>query len=314
MIRVVLAALLTMTAFSLASPARAAATEYYMSLGDSLSAGVQPDAAGDSVPTDEGYADQLYALLQSSNPGLVQHKLGCPGETTTTLMDGGICGYSGGDLTGYSSDTGSQLAAALAFLRTHPGQVPLITIDIGANDIDSCLSDSTLAIPGCLAGVFPVVQRNLSAVLARLRAADPSAVIVGMTYYDPDLQSWQSGLTGQLYALASIPVTLALRDELSSTYETAGAYVADVYTSFQTGDLTDQMTLPDGTTVPEDVGRICQWTWMCAAAPRGPNIHADTIGYEVIAKTFLAALGHIATRDFSTRRAAAHTMTPVPGR
>ena len=53
--------------------------EYYVSLGDSLSAGVQPDASGQSLPTNDGFTDQLYALLRPHHPGLMVHKLGLPG-------------------------------------------------------------------------------------------------------------------------------------------------------------------------------------------------------------------------------------------
>jgi hypothetical protein len=66
---------------------------YYLALGDSLAVGVQPDAAGTSVETRSGYADQLYAALRRSHPGLRLVKLGCPGETTVTMMKGGICTY-----------------------------------------------------------------------------------------------------------------------------------------------------------------------------------------------------------------------------
>ena len=43
------------------------------------------------------------------------------------MRQGGVCSYPG---------AGSQLAAAVAFLRTHRGSVKYLTIDIGANDID----------------------------------------------------------------------------------------------------------------------------------------------------------------------------------
>ena len=79
--------------------------------------GVQPDAAGTSVETRSGYADQLYATLRRSHPGLRLVKLGCPGETTVTMMKGGICAYPGG----------SQLAAAVSFLHAHRARVSLIT-------------------------------------------------------------------------------------------------------------------------------------------------------------------------------------------
>ena len=99
-------------------------TTYYVSLGDSLSQGVQPNAAGTSLPTAQGYPNQLYAALRRTHPGLRLVKLGCGGETTTTMINGGICSYP----------AGSQLATAVGFLRSHRGRISLITIDIGAND------------------------------------------------------------------------------------------------------------------------------------------------------------------------------------
>ena len=101
---------------------------YYLALGDSLSRGVQPDAAGVSVETDHGYPDQVQAALRPRHPALRLVKLGCPGETTSTMINGGICRYPGG----------SQLAAAVAFLRDHRGHVLLVTLDIGANDTEDC--------------------------------------------------------------------------------------------------------------------------------------------------------------------------------
>src|ERR1700722_20824361 len=71
-----------------ATPARSRApappATYYLALGDSLSQGVQPDAAGTSVETGQGYPDQLYALLRPSQPTLRLGQLGRPGETTAT--------------------------------------------------------------------------------------------------------------------------------------------------------------------------------------------------------------------------------------
>jgi hypothetical protein len=47
-----------------------ATVTYYLALGDSLSVGVQPDAAGTGVETAEGYSDQLYAVLHRGQPTL----------------------------------------------------------------------------------------------------------------------------------------------------------------------------------------------------------------------------------------------------
>src|SRR5260221_5893361 len=79
-------------------PARQTRPEasYSLALGDSLSRGVQPDPAGASLATRQGYADQLYAALRRGHPGLRLVKLGCSGETTDTMIDGGICSYPGG--------------------------------------------------------------------------------------------------------------------------------------------------------------------------------------------------------------------------
>src|ERR1700683_1458833 len=115
----VVAAAVAVTACSGTSAPRALPASYYLALGDSLSQGVQPDAAGVSVETGQGYANQVYAALRPSHPGLRLVKLGCPGETTATMINGGICRYPGG----------SQPAAAVALLRPPRWQRAPVTID-----------------------------------------------------------------------------------------------------------------------------------------------------------------------------------------
>lgn len=265
--------------------------EYYLSLGDSLSVGDQPNAQGVTQPTDQGYADQLYAMLRQDDRDLRLAKLGCPGETTATLNDGGICGYAGDQRYSLTADTGTQLAAALAFLREHRGHVPLITINIGANDLDQCIAlGSISAIAACVPPVFAAIQRNLAGTLAALRAADPDATIAGMTYYVPELAFWLTGAAGKAFAEGSLPLATALNSTLTADYTQADAVVADVFTAFRSSDLTDQVDLPGFGMVPEDVALVCAWTWECTPPPVGPNDHANAAGYSVIAQTFLAAL------------------------
>jgi hypothetical protein len=43
------------------------------------------------VETPYGYPDQVYAALRPSHPTLKLVKLGCPSETTSTMINGGIC-------------------------------------------------------------------------------------------------------------------------------------------------------------------------------------------------------------------------------
>jgi lysophospholipase L1-like esterase len=254
---------------------------YYLALGDSLSVGIQPDATGADVPTGQGYPDQLAAMLDRHGQDLRLVKLGCSGETTVTLIQGGICTYRGG---------GTQLTAATEFLREHRGQVGLVTIDIGANDLNPCVALGQAAqIQACLTTLIPQVVANLTTIMSALRQAGGSRVeIIGMRYYDPELADWLTGPAGQSLAQASVGLLDTYNGYLAGVYQRYGADVADVYTAFGTTDFTGQVTLPGFGTLPRNVATICQLTWECAPAPQGPNEHANAAGYRVIASTFLA--------------------------
>ena len=47
---------------------------------------------------------------------------------------------------------------------------------------------------------------------------------------------------------------------------------------------------PPNDMLPLSVANICQYTYMCDAAPVGPDIHATVAGYALIASTIEAAL------------------------
>src|SRR6266516_3557604 len=253
---------------------------YYLALGDSLAVGVQPDAAGASVETGSGYADQLYATLRRSHPGLRLVKLGCPGETTVTMMNGGTCAYRGG----------SQLAAEVRFLHAHRARVSLVTIDIGANDADGCVTRPSLAnFASCLTSSVPQETTNLTTILTRLRKADPNGRIIAMNYYLPALAQWRNGLVGQAVARLSEMAIVGYNVVLAHVYKASGVRVADVAGAFHTSDFTQQVAVPGLGRLPRNVAAICQWTWECAAPPRGPNVHANQAGYQVIAHAFWRA-------------------------
>lgn len=283
-------ALGTSAAPALAAPALAAPAghgghhgpRYYLALGDSLSVGIQPDAAGTDEPTDQGYPDQLTAMLRQDGQNLRLAKLGCSGETTVTFIEGGICTYPGQD---------SQLGAATQFLRQHRGQVGLVTIDIGANDLNPCIALGQAAeIQSCLTALIPQVVANLTTIMSALRQAGGSRVeIIGMRYYDPELADWLTGPSGQALAQASVGLLNTYNGYLAGVYQQYGADVADVFTAFGTTDFTGQVTWPGLGTLPTNVATICQLTWECAPAPQGPNEHANAAGYHVIAAAFLAA-------------------------
>ena len=258
------------------------AQHYYVALGDSLAAGVQPLPTGQSVPTDRGYVDDLDRQLSVNDAKLNLVKLGCPGETTASMIEGGICSYRHAD---------SQLDAAVRFLHAHHNHVSLVTIDIGANDVDGCVSGSDID-QQCVADGFAAIGDNLPKIVGELRAAAPGVQIVAMNYYDPFLAAWLNGPAGQELATQSVQLATVLNNLEASAYAAGGVEVADVAAAFSSTDFETQVQLPGVPgTVPLNVARICQWTWMCAPPPVGPNIHANDAGYQVIADTFAALLG-----------------------
>ena len=253
---------------------------YYLSLGDSLSQGVQPDSSGASVKTQDGYANQIYSVLRAHQPGLRLVKLGCPGETTATMISGGICRYPGG----------SQLAAAVRFLGAHRGHVSLITIDIGANDPFPCFTRPSITnVASCTAKAIPAATVNLTKILRTLLRAAGNTRIIAMTYYLPALAEWRNGLMGRLVAHVSELATVGYNGLLTRTYQTFGVRVANVFAAFHGSDFSNQVTVPGYGALPRNVAAICTWTWECAGPPRGPNEHPNQAGYAVIARTFLQA-------------------------
>jgi lysophospholipase L1-like esterase len=254
------------TLFSAPASRADAGVAYYLSLGDSLAQGYQPVGGSRGEGYNQGYADQLLKLARAPSDHLRLVKLGCGGETTTTMMLGGSpwCGFS----------AGWQLAEATAFLHAHRGEVAFVTIDVGGNDV---------LRPD--AGGVAAIQANLPVILADLReAAGPGVPIVGMTYYSPTLPGIWFATHDVEAVQARVAALVAFNDMLEGIYRAAGDAVADVEGAFSSTDT----TLVDG--VPLDVLRLCEWTWLCAAPPHGPDIHLNTTGYGVVAEAFAAAL------------------------
>jgi lysophospholipase L1-like esterase len=245
-----------------------AQSTYYLALGDSLAIGIQPSLHGD-VPTNQGYADDLYRVFRAHIPGLRFMKLGCSGETTTTMLQGGSCSYS----------TGSQLAQAVAFIETH--RVSFITLDIGANDIDHCISISGIDA-GCVQAASTTLATNLPKILAALRAAGGSTPIVAMNYYDPFLAAWTLVPSGQTLAESTVQATDAFNQLLEGVYGAFSIPVADVAQTFQINNF----TLIPFINLPVNVFITLTWTWMGAPPPLGPDVHPNAIGYLAIAGAF----------------------------
>jgi lysophospholipase L1-like esterase len=277
-----------------ASPAGHAAPAYYLALGDSLSQGVQParkprpagTSLGESIETSQGYADDLDAQYRAAFPGgLRLEKLGCPGETTASMLTGAgsPCTYP----------QGSQFAAALAFIRAHRGEIALITVDIGANDVDGCVT-LTAINESCVAKGTAAVADDLPRILSALHnAAGPDVRIAGLSLYDPFLADYLTGTAGQAVARESVPLAESVNKLLAAADKASGASTADVQDAFSTADFSGTAAIPLFGTVPLNVARVCTWTWMCTPPPYGPNIHANAAGYRVIAAAFERAIGKL---------------------
>lgn len=243
-------------------------SHYYLSLGDSLAFGYQPDlvAAFDFNAADyTGYAENYAAM----RPGLTLVNYGCPGETTGSMLGGG-CPWPGSLHDSYGGAP-SQSAAAYAFLAAHPGRTDLISIDIGSNDLLALVNSCTASADpmSCIGAGVPATLGTMAAnygnLLAHLRALAPDAEIVLFNFYNP-LAIKMPG-SDDLVAAASGVV-----DQLASTF---GARVADAF-----GAMNHRAG------APEEGAFLCARTWECTDYA---NIHPTNVGYRALAVALLQA-------------------------
>ena len=308
---VFLATLLTITLLpGVASAENGEDSPIYLSLGTSLSAGTLADVDGSSQPfTNKSFTDRLYPRLRKHFGGQLEHvKLGCPGETSNSMMTGmfvlgaddppdgdafmnaptpSVCSDSG-PLPIYGS--GTQLGDALATLDS--GRVELVTIDMGANDALRTLNGCGVN-PTCIEMGLGFSLVNLQSILFDIRAVY-SGPIIGMTYYNPNLAAivnpdvGTGGLPPEVFAAITNQLTADYNNGLEAVYGAFGVRVADVETAFDTQNFGDA----DGNGVPDNVDMICALTDMCPSKPgASPNIHPNPRGYLFISRVFLTALG-----------------------
>ncbi|MDE9366324.1 GDSL-type esterase/lipase family protein [Luteipulveratus sp. YIM 133132] len=254
---------------------------WYVAMGDSLAAGYQPGQGDDKTG---GYVGGVLAGAKKSGSDLQLKNFACSGEDTTTMTSGAICG---------SYDEGTnQLAAAESFLKTHP-TTRLITLDIGANDVQRCAKGSNVDLP-CITAGLQKVATNLPPILTRIRAAAPDARIVVANYYNPFLAAWLLGPDGQSLAKVSVNLQRSLNSAIDGAAKGVNARVADVGAAFKSEDFTSSTTpspVDPTAKLPTNVALICAWTWMCAKN----DIHANDTGYGVIAQTVLSVVGTLPT-------------------
>lgn len=258
-----------------------ARTMYYVSLGDSYSVGYQPGLG----------ATPGYAAYVARKTNLKLVNFGCGGATTTSILNGIGCPdvlpHTAGGVT-YPTTT--QAAAAESFIDAHRGQIGLITITIGGNDVIPCAFVSA-PLP-CLSTAVTHINTDVSTLLQGLRTAGGSKVrIIGSTYPDVILGGYvypSVPATPGRVSLANLSVTAfkaLVNPALAKAYKGSGAAFVDVTSA--TGayiPLTKTKTVPPYGTIPVAVSNVCSLTWFCAKG----NIHAKSSGYALIGSLMVA--------------------------
>ena len=269
--------LLTALAASAASPPvhQAAPQAYYLALGDSITYGFQPTK--ERLPPSRvrtGYVDVFAARLRALAPEIQVVNYGCPGESARTFIHGG-CPWLAEKRRLHDAFKGTQIGAALVFLRAHPGQVSPITLTLWGNDLfefsPACEEDLVCIRSHARIGLARFTSR-LASIVGRLRAAAPEAEII---------------LTGAWNFDVAKP---AKTDPLFRSIDARIARVA------AGGKARVAKMFP----VLNPVGkksRICALTFMCS---RG-DPHPKDAGYRAMADAFLAASEYTAPL-LSTRR------------
>jgi lysophospholipase L1-like esterase len=240
---------------------------YYLALGDSLAFGFQFQIFNANYPAEPpgayatGYVDAFGGMPRQVKPEIETANLGCPVETTATIIAGG-CSYTASGFALHAAYDGPQFAAALAFLGAHPGQVSPITINLGTNDLNALIAFCGAAL-GCYnqygPGVMAQIAANLAAILAALREAAPDSEILTMTNY--------------AVAPAFQPLIDALNAAVVATAAAQRVRVADVATAFNG---------PQPAT-------LCTLTLACTPLQ---DSHPSDAGYQVIAQQFWASSGY----------------------
>ncbi len=245
---------------------------YYLALGDSIAYGFQPAKAKAGLPPSgfqTGYVDVFAARLRTIAPKIRVVNYGCPGESTKTFIHGGCSGR--GDVKGlHDAFQGTQLDAALAFLRAHTGQVSPITLSFFGNDLgdllDACKGNFACA-QARAPRAFAQFASRLTSILKRLRAASPKTEII---------------LTGGWnFNVANLRPTDPLFRSLDKTIGKVAAGTrarfADTFPVFN----------PQGS-IARERARICALTFACSKG----DPHPTDAGYRAIAAAVWAASGY----------------------
>jgi lysophospholipase L1-like esterase len=258
-------------------------TAFYLDMGASESLGFQPTGipGHNGQRTNTGYANDL--VLREALKGVVLNleQIGCPGDTVQSLLD-----TSDSDHCYQAPQT--QLTKAVAYLHAQNGP-GLVTIDLGFNNIRTCLEDDPLN-EACFSAGIAAIQLDLPKILSQLKAAaGPDVHFVGVEYADPYLGFYLNGAGGPAQATATLDAMDQVDALLGQIYSAAGVAVADVPSLFQM-DNNSTTSLDNVGSIPVNVQQACTLSWFCYPTPFGPDDHPNEAGYSVIAKAIESVL------------------------
>jgi lysophospholipase L1-like esterase len=243
--------------------------QYYLALGDSFTYGFQFSKLGlPPMEFNTGYVDAFATRLRAIRPDLVVLNYGCPGESSFTFIAGGCPGRAAG-VALHDNYAGAQLAAAVAFLRAHPGRVSPITLTVWSNDyldlVQSCGGDFVCVQAQAPTAIAQYASR-LARILHALRTAAPSAEIIVSG-------SWHS-------FLEFIPL-------FDAQFAVLNAVIADAAAAVEArfGDLASVLNPPGA--APR-LTAICTLTLLCSDG----DGHPSDAGYRAIADVLFETSGY----------------------
>lgn len=235
----------------------------YLALGDSVAFGTDPNKDPRNATLFHGYPDFVSRQLdiENVNPS-------CPGEATGGFIDpnglDNVCRPYRAAFPLHVAYTGTQLAFAESFLRSHP-RTRLVTIDLGANDIFA-LTKMCGASTACFNSNLPVflanMDANLRTIFAGLRGTGYRGLIVALTYYALNYAD---------------PASVAGAQALNNVMADAAAHsdhvlIADGFTAFQAISL----ALGGGDSCAAGLRLVNLMTGQC-------DVHPTPLGHTLLA-------------------------------
>ena len=257
----VTAAVFTLTAAAAQAPVYQPPQKYYLALGDSIAYGYQPGKEAAPPAALTGFVGRLATQLRKLSPELQVVNYGCPGESTQTFVRGGCDWLRGGGKL-HDSFRGSQLKAALSFLKAHPGQVSPITVSLWGNDVLP-LSQRGKQAPAVIAAF----ATRYDGILKQLRGAAPNAEIIVLGAWNPEADKLAK--TNAAYR--------SVGTAIGRVAAASRARVANMFAAFNGAG-----------TVRAQQARLCKLTFICSKG----DPHPTDAGYRAMADAFILASGY----------------------